>query len=132
MGKRTKGVVAAVALVLASGVRTPYPGPKARRRWQVPRRAKVHGAAGTFDLPLATDPTNPTVEPRAGPAHTIVFTFDKPVTGGTAAIVEGVAVAGAPSFVGTEMRVPLTGAANAQLRDGERERRGGDRRRDRG
>jgi uncharacterized protein YkwD len=75
---------------------------------------KAHGAAGTFDLPLASTPTNPATEPRTGPAHTIVFAFDKPVVGGSASVVEGVASVGTPTFSGNEMRVPLTGVANAQ------------------
>ena len=41
---------------------------------------KVHGSAGTFDLPLSSLPANPTVEPRQGASAPIVFTFDKPVT----------------------------------------------------
>jgi len=75
---------------------------------------KIHGAAGTFDLPLAATPANPVTEPRTGPAHTIVFTFDKPVVGGTASVVEGAASVGAPTFSANEMRVPITGVANAQ------------------
>jgi hypothetical protein len=75
---------------------------------------RVHGAAGTFDLPLASTDTNPTTEPRVGPAHTIVFTFDKPVVGGAASVAEGIASVGVPTFKGHEMRVPLAGVANAQ------------------
>jgi hypothetical protein len=75
---------------------------------------KLHGAAGNFDLPLALTPLNPTTEPRQGPAHTIVFTFDKPVVSGSAAITEGVATAGAPTFNGAEMTVPLSAVNNAQ------------------
>jgi hypothetical protein len=75
---------------------------------------KVHGAAGTFDLPLVPTPTNPTIEPRQGPTHTIVFTFDRIVVSGNAAVTEGIATAGAPTFNGTEMTVPLTGVGNAQ------------------
>jgi hypothetical protein len=76
---------------------------------------KVHGAAGTFDLALAATPLNPTTEPRsAAGAHTIVFTFNEPVTGGVAAIAEGIATLGVPTFSGSEMIVPLTGVANAQ------------------
>jgi hypothetical protein len=41
---------------------------------------KVHGSAGTFDLPLSTVLTNPTTEPRGGTVH-IVFTFDRPISG---------------------------------------------------
>jgi hypothetical protein len=40
---------------------------------------KVHGAAGAFDLPLSlVSVTNPTTEPRPGPAATIVRTFNTP------------------------------------------------------
>ncbi len=75
---------------------------------------KVHGGAGTFDLPLVLTPLNPTTEPRQGPTHTIVFTFDKPVVSGNAAVTEGVASVGTPTFNGAEMIVPLTGVGNAQ------------------
>jgi hypothetical protein len=78
---------------------------------------KVHGLAGTFDLALGLLPTNPTTEPRtggAGGSHTIVFTFNQPLTGGTAAVSAGTAVAGAPTFSGNEMIVPLSGVANQQ------------------
>ncbi|MEO8306244.1 MAG: PQQ-dependent sugar dehydrogenase [Betaproteobacteria bacterium] len=78
---------------------------------------KAHGGAGTFDLPVASTPLNPTTEPRSGGTggnHTIVFTFDKPVTAGTATVTEGTAVAGAPTFAGNTMVIPLSGVANAQ------------------
>jgi hypothetical protein len=77
---------------------------------------KAHGAVGTFDLLLAATPSNPTTEPRlgAGGTHTIVFTFDKPVTSGSALVTEGTAVAGVPTFGGNEMIVPLIGVTNAQ------------------
>jgi hypothetical protein len=74
----------------------------------------VHGAAGPFDLPLSAVTTNPTTEPRQGPAHTIVFTFDKPVNAASATITEGVASATAPTFSGNTAMVGLTGVANAQ------------------
>jgi len=74
----------------------------------------VHGAAGTFDLPLSLVATNPTTEPRQGPAFYIVFTFDKAVTAGAAQVTEGVAIAGAPTFSGSEMRVALTGVSDQQ------------------
>ena len=39
---------------------------------------KVHGSAGTFDLPLTLTPSaNPTTEPRQVAAATVVMTFDK-------------------------------------------------------
>jgi hypothetical protein len=75
---------------------------------------KVHGSAGTFDLPLALVPTNPTTEPRQGPAQSIVFTFDKAITGATATITEGAATAGAPTFSGNDVVVGLTGVNNQQ------------------
>jgi hypothetical protein len=78
---------------------------------------KVHGATGTFDLPLNLVSTNPTTEPRSGGAggnHTIVFVFDKPVTAGNASVIAGVGTAGTPNFSGTAMIVPLSGATNQQ------------------
>jgi hypothetical protein len=80
---------------------------------------KVHGSAGTFDLPLSlvVPPAvnhNPTTEPRQGPAQTIVFTFDKAITGATAAIAEGTATAGTLTFSGSDVVVPLTGVADQQ------------------
>ena len=75
---------------------------------------KVHGAAGTFDLPLSALVTNPTTEPRQGPAQTIVFTFDRPVNAATATVTEGTAVAGAPTFSGNAVVVGLTGVTNQQ------------------
>ena len=80
---------------------------------------RVHGVAGTFDqaLTLTTPPTinhNPTTEPRQGPLHTIVFTYDKPMAGATVSVSEGTAVATAATFSGNDVVVNLTGVANAQ------------------
>jgi hypothetical protein len=75
---------------------------------------RVHGAAGTFDLLLGSVATNPTTEPRQGPAFTLVFTFNKAVTAGTAQVSAGTATAGVPTFNGSEMIVPLTGVTNQQ------------------
>jgi len=78
---------------------------------------KIHGAAGTFGLPLPGTPAAPTTEPRSGGAggnHTIVFVFDKEVTAGNAAVTAGTATVGTPTFSGNEMRVPLTGVTNQQ------------------
>ena len=76
---------------------------------------KVHGGAGTFDLPLGVVVTNPTTEPRAGPTHTIVFTFSDPVTAtGSESITEGSATIGAVTFSGNEVAVPLSGVTDAQ------------------
>ncbi len=78
---------------------------------------KTHGAAGTFDLPMSLVLTNPSTEPRipgAGNSHTIVITFNHPPVSGSASVTEGPAAAGAPSFSGNDMIVPLTGVPNAQ------------------
>ena len=40
---------------------------------------KSHGSAGIFDLPLSLVATAPTTDPRTGPFHTIVLTFNKPI-----------------------------------------------------
>jgi hypothetical protein len=78
--KLIRGIFAAVAMVTASTVALPAWSQTAPTLTGAASR-KVHGAAGTFDLWLGSDPTNPTVEPRTGPAFTIVFTFNKAVTG---------------------------------------------------
>jgi Protein of unknown function (DUF1566) len=80
---------------------------------------RVHGAAGTFDLPLSTvvPPAinhNPTTEPRQGPAQTIVFTFDKPLNAATVTLTEGTAVAAAPTFTGNSVVVALSSVADQQ------------------
>ena len=75
---------------------------------------KVHGAAGTFDLPLNALTTSPTTEPRQGPAQTIVFTFDKPIAAAMVSIAEGAATAAAPSFGGNDVVVGLTGVMDQQ------------------
>jgi len=75
---------------------------------------KVHASAGTFDLPLSLATTSPTVEPRTGPAHTLVFTFDKPITGASATVAEGTATAAAPTVSGNDVVVALSGASDQQ------------------
>jgi Divergent InlB B-repeat domain len=80
---------------------------------------RTHGAAGTFDLALSVVAApavnhNPTTDPRQGPAHTIVFTFDKPITAATAGVTEGTATTGAPLFSGNIVSVVLTGVLDRQ------------------
>jgi hypothetical protein len=58
--------------------------------------------------------TNPTTEPRQGPAQTIVFTFDKPISSVITNITEGTATAGPPTFSGNDVIVGLTGVTNQQ------------------
>jgi hypothetical protein len=65
---------------------------------------KVHGAAGTFDMPLSTVTTNPTTEPRRGPTLTLVLFFDKPIGSASLLVTEGTygsmdAVTGSTEFV---------------------------------
>ena len=75
---------------------------------------KAHAAAGTFDLPLSAVAAAPTTEPRQGPSQTVVFTFDRPVSGATVAVIEGTANAGAPAFSGNDVIVNLTGVTDRQ------------------
>ncbi len=99
---------------------TPYSGaitfavPGAPAALQSVVSRKVHGAAGTFDVPLASTPTDPSTEPRSGPAQTLVFTFDKPIASATASVTEGAAVAAAPTFSGNDVIVNLASVANQQ------------------
>ena len=77
---------------------------------------KVHGGAGTFDLPLSLVATNPTTEPRAGPDHQLIFTFNKALAvGGTG----GCAYTGGSSgisvnFSGNDAMVGLLGVTNQE------------------
>ena len=75
---------------------------------------KIQGAAGTFDLPLSSALANPTTEPRQGPTHTIVMTFNAPVTAATLAINEGTAALGLTSTVGNDLIVPISGVTDGQ------------------
>jgi Subtilase family len=73
---------------------------------------RVHGAAGTFDLALSSVLTNPTTEPRTGPSHQLVFTYDKALNAATATVTEGTATPSS-SIVGSTVVVNLTGVPNA-------------------
>ena len=95
---------------ITESVRNAFIGPSPT---QVVSR-KVHGGAGTFDLPLSTIVTNPTTEPRQGPTQTIVFTFASAVSTASVAITEGAAIAGVPTFNGNDVIVPLTGVTDLQ------------------
>jgi len=76
---------------------------------------KMHGGAGTFDIPLPLS-GEPGVECRSsGGAHTLVFTFSNNVVSGNAAVTSGIgSVAGSPTFVGNTMTVNLTGVTDVQ------------------
>ena len=90
----------------------PVPAPTPLLQSAVSR--KMHGGAGTFDLPLSLVPTNPTTEPRLGPVQTIVCTFDKAITRADVTVTEGAATAGAPTVSGNDVVVTLTGVADQQ------------------
>ena len=75
---------------------------------------KVHGAAGTFNLPLSMVATNPTTEPRQSSTATIVMTFDTAVVSANVAVTAGTATAGALTFSGFDVIVPLTGVTDQQ------------------
>jgi uncharacterized repeat protein (TIGR01451 family) len=76
---------------------------------------KVHGAAGTFDLPLSLTPTSPTIEPRRGPTQTIVLSFDRPISSAdNPAISEGVATFSTMSISGNDVVVTFTGVTDMQ------------------
>jgi hypothetical protein len=73
---------------------------------------KVHGAAGTFDLPLSMNALNPVTEPRQSSTATIVMTFDTPIIGASAAVTEGTATMGVPTFSGNDVILGLTGVTD--------------------
>jgi hypothetical protein len=80
---------------------------------------RTHGIAGAFNLPLSLVAApginhNPATEPRQGSAHSMVFTFDKPVSAANATIAEGTGTTGAPTFSGNDVIVPLTGVTDQQ------------------
>jgi RHS repeat-associated protein len=75
---------------------------------------KTHGGAGTFDvnLPLSGAPG---IEMRAGyGSYTLVLTFDRTVTSGSATIASGVGAAAAPTFSGSTATVQLSGVADRE------------------
>jgi hypothetical protein len=75
---------------------------------------KVHGAAGTYDLTLSLGAMDPTTEPRQSSTATIVMTFEVPIVSADIAVTEGAATAGAPTFSGNDVIVPLTGVVDQQ------------------
>jgi hypothetical protein len=65
-------------------------------------------------LPLALTPLNPGTEPRRGPAHTIVFTFDKPIIAATSSVTEGIATVSYKYYYGNQVYVVLSGVIDKQ------------------
>jgi serine protease AprX len=76
---------------------------------------RMHGAAGTFDIPLPQF-GQPGVECRnTGGNYTQVFTFSTNVVSGSAAVTGGTGnVSGSPTFSGNTMTVNLTGVIDVQ------------------
>jgi hypothetical protein len=75
---------------------------------------KTHAGAGTFNLPLSLTPGNPTTEPRQSSTATLVLTFDTAVVSADAAVTAGTGTAGALTFNGFDVTVPLTGVVDQQ------------------
>jgi hypothetical protein len=75
---------------------------------------KVHGAAGSFDLPLALAVANPATEPRSGSTLTLVLTFDQPIASAQVAVTEGVATSSGIAPSGNSVTITLTGVATEQ------------------
>ena len=75
---------------------------------------KVHGPAGTFDLPLSMVATAPTTEPRQGSTATVVLNFNAAIVSANVAVTAGSATAGALTFSGSDVIVPLTGVIDQQ------------------
>src|SRR6266849_518963 len=75
----------------------------------------THGTAGAFDINMPLTGTSGVEDRNAAGNFLAVFTFDAPVTSGSAAVVGGTATAGTPTFSGNEMRVPLTSVADIQI-----------------
>lgn len=75
---------------------------------------KIHGSAGTFDLPVDIAPAAVTVEPRTiGNGHTIVFQFNVPITAtGTVTVVPVGSVSA--MIAGADVVVTLTNVADNQ------------------
>ena len=75
---------------------------------------KVHGGAGTFDVPLPLNgPTG--IEDRTGPTYTMVVTFSTSVTVASATVTCGTGSVGSISGSGTPtITVNLTGVTDVQ------------------
>ena len=77
---------------------------------------KVHGGAGTFDIPLPLS-GNMGIECRGGGAtndYQMIFNFANPVTVGSAAVTLGTGSVSGFSVSGSQVTVNLTGVTDAQ------------------
>ena len=130
-------------LTIAPGAKKLFAATHGRSAWQLnlplqivsaaSRKKHGTGGAGTnhdISMPLSATLVSGTsgVEDRDGGDsdgggagdYKIVLTFDLPVTGGTASVTDhnpdsGTGTAGAPSFSGNQMIIPLTGVSNGQV-----------------
>ncbi len=75
--------------------------------------SRMTSPAGTFDINLPLSATLGVEDRNGAGSHTVVLTFDGPVTSGSASVT-GTASAGTPTFSGNEMSIPLSGVANQQ------------------
>ena len=77
---------------------------------------KVHGVAGTFDIPLPLT-GNVGIECRSGGAtndYQMIINFANPVTVGSASVTSGTGSLGSFTVSGSQVTVNLTGITNAQ------------------
>ncbi len=74
---------------------------------------KIHGSAGTFDIPLPLSGT-PGVENRTGGNHTVVATFSDNLSGGDASVSSGTGSVSSAAVSGNTLTINLTGVANGQ------------------
>lgn len=75
--------------------------------------SRLTNPAGTFDIDLPLSSTLGIEDRINSGNYSIVFTFDQPVQSGSAQ-VSGTGNAGAPTFNGNQMTVPLSGVADQQ------------------
>ncbi len=80
---------------------------------------KVHGLAGTFDLPLTTTTPpaidlNPVTEPRQGPTYVLAFKYDRPIASASLTPIEGTFGGASGITPGNEVVWTITGVPDQQ------------------
>jgi len=75
---------------------------------------KTQRRAGTFDVNLPLSGTAGVECRDGGGNYSLVFTFTTNVVSGSASVTSGTGTAGAPTFSGSTMTVPLSGATDVQ------------------
>ena len=109
-GRRWSALLLTVALAMAAAPRRATAAAPAL----VSAVSRVaHGSSGSFDVQLPlTGGTG--IECRSvAKGVTVVFTFDQPVTAGSATVTAGTGVAGTATLAAYTMSVPVTGLADA-------------------